>query len=164
MKADEVVQVRGPSLSIVTASWPVVVVTLPSAFDDAQAEQLIEVSGELFSRRQRFAMITDSRRLKTVPSAMQRRKLGEWLVRPEQLEHQRRWSVGNATVVDNPLVRGSLQAVYWIWTPPNPQHVTGDLDEAWAFVGGKLAAQGIELPHPLEQLRAIAERELARSR
>jgi hypothetical protein len=128
------VKARRQSLSIVTASWPVVVVTLPSAFDDAQIAQLIEATDGLFARRERFAMITDSRSLETVPSALERRRLGEWLMRPEQLEQQRRWSVGNATVVDNPLVRGSLQAVYWIWSAPNPQHVARDLEIGRAHV------------------------------
>jgi hypothetical protein len=152
------------TISIATGSWPVVVVTMPSELTDAGTQKLIAASDALFARRQRFAMITDTRRLSRVPGARERRKLGEWLVRPEQLENQRRWSVGNATVIDNPLVRGGLQAVYWVWSAPNPQLVVATVDEAWAFVAAKLAERGVELPQPLDQLRLAAERELAPGR
>lgn len=145
---------------ILTASWPVVILALPPAMNEDTMRELVRQMEALYARRQRYALITDTRRLVSVPGAKERKLLTDWLTRPDQIENQRTWNVGSSTIVPNALLRGALQAIYWVWTAPNPQHVAGHLDDAWRFCIDALTKQGVPLPAPSVELRRTADREL----
>jgi hypothetical protein len=151
-------------LLLVTSGWPIAILSPPAVLDGTWLTQLDTHVKACFARRERYAVITDLRPLKAFPDARERRALAAWAGRPEQAELQKRWNVCSSTIVRNALVRGGLQALFWLWTPATPQHVAGDLDEAWAWCVRELERQARPLPAPAETLRVAAFAELARRR
>lgn len=144
-------------VTVVTAAWPVAILVLPERIDEPAVRELIRLMDELYARGTRYALITDTRPLATIPGALERKLLTDWLTRPEQIENQRRWNVGASTIVGNALMRGALQAIYWVWTPPNPQHAARDLDDSFAYCVGMLEKAGVPLPSSAAELRRAAD-------
>jgi hypothetical protein len=145
---------------ILTGAFPVVLIVCPPRWADGWVEDLDRQVSELFGRKERYALIIDATRITGVPSAKDRKHLTDWLTRPEHLARQRRWNVGSSTILSNALIRGALQAIYWVWTPPAPQHAARDIDDAWAWSLEKLRAEGIPLPKPEAELLDQVRREL----
>jgi hypothetical protein len=146
-------------------AWPVVVLVCPTRVDLAWVHGLDAQFGPVFARREVFAVITDTRPIATLPSAVERRALIAWTSRADHLENQKRWNAGSSTIVGNAVVRGTLQALYWFWTPPAPQHVGRDFADAWAWCVEKLRSRNVPLPVPEHELkrRAEAERRVRRT-
>jgi len=142
--------------TLVLASWPVAILVLPEQLDEGAVRDLMAQMDGLYARRQLYALITDTRRLGTVPRALERKLITDWLTRPDQIANQQQWNVGASTIVSNALVRGALQAIYWVWTPPNPQHAARDLDEAWTYCVRMLDQRRVPLGRPADELRRIA--------
>ena len=145
---------------VVTSTFPVVLILCPPQWGEGWVEDLDRQVGELFARKERYALIIDALHVAGVPSAKDRKHLTDWLTRPELLARQRRWNVGSSTILSSPLARGALQAVYWVWTPPAPQHAARDLDDAWRWCLEKLRAERIALPRPEAELFDEVRREL----
>jgi hypothetical protein len=150
------------STVVVTASWPVVVLVCPPIFEPRWVERLGTSFEDVFARRTEFALVTDTSAVKAIPSARERKLLGEWANRPDQLALQKKYNVGSSTIVKNALMRGTLQALYWLWTPAAPQHASRDFDDAWGWCLGMLEKRGVALPSPAGELRRAAERDMAK--
>lgn len=146
---------------LVVASWPMVVLVLPPALAPTWIDELDAKLDEVFARSRRYAMIIDTRPLLQVPEAAERRAIVNWLCRPSFLLNQGKWNVGSSTIVPNAALRGALQALYWLWTPPAPQHAAGGLDEAWAWCTERLAQTNIDFPDPARS-RALADEAVTR--
>lgn len=149
---------------VVTSTFPVVLIVCPTQWGEGWVEDLDHQVSELFARNQRYALIVEASRVSGVPSAKDRKHLTDWLRRPEHLARQRRWNVGSSTIITNALVRGALQAIYWVWSAPAPQHAARDLDEAWRWCIEKLNAEKIPLPRPEAELLEEVRRELRLAR
>jgi hypothetical protein len=151
-----------PATIVVTSSWPLVVLVCPSVLDARWVDQLGPSFEDVFARKQPFALITDSSALRSVPAARERRLLADWAGRPDQLALQKQFNVGSSTIVKNAIMRGTLQALYWLWTPPAPQHAARDFDEAWTWCLAMLEKRSIPFPTPPREMRRLAERDVAR--
>lgn len=149
---------------LVTSAWPVAVLSCPAQLDARWVSDLDAEVGRLFARQEPFAFITDTSPVRAMPGAVERRMLADWAARPEQVALQKRWNVGSATIVKGTMMRGALQALYWFWTPPCPQHAARDLDDAWAWSLRMLAERGVALPRPAGELRTLLDRELGARR
>jgi hypothetical protein len=149
-----------PHAHVITSSWPVVVIVGPAHWEAGWVQDLDKQMGALFARRERFAIITDTRPITSVPGAAERKPLTEWLRRPEHLRNQARWNVGSATLMTSAVMRGALQAIYWVWTPASPQMAAKDLDEAWNWCVELLQKEQIAFPQPPSDLRELALREM----
>lgn len=141
-------------------AWPVALLVLPASIGPDDVREMIELVERLYAKKERYALITDTRPVTAIPGARERRMLGEWLSQPDQIENQRLWNVGSSTIMSNTLIRGGLQALYWLWTPPNPQHAARDLPEAFAFCVSKLTDARVRLPVSAAELEARAARAL----
>lgn len=130
-----------------------------AAIDDMNAKM-----DELFAKKETFALVTDARLVTTLPNAGERKALGDWLNRPEQQEQLRRYSAGSSTILTSGLVRGALQAIYWLWTPPNPQHAAADLEGAVDFCFRSLEKRGIAHAQERPAVQAVFGQEIAKWR
>lgn len=111
-------------------SWPLVVVRFPpSASSDEDIEQHIADQRRLLSRRQRFVQIIDASHAPVI-SARQRKRFSEWI--EESKLESKRYCLGLAAVVPNPIVRGAMQAVLWLVTPPMPVKMFARIEECAA--------------------------------
>ncbi|MBX7196148.1 MAG: hypothetical protein K1X94_29095 [Sandaracinaceae bacterium] len=154
---------RKQQLTVVTLTWPVVLMVLPAVVTDHEIRALIEATESVYARGERFAMIVDTRATRSVPGALERKLLIDWLGRPEHAETLKRLSVASVTVVESALVRGSLQAILWLWSPPNPHSVAHDLDEATRYVSERLGREGLSTLG-MDDLRRTLDREVAQQR
>lgn len=145
---------------ILVGGFPIVVLACPAHIDEAWVESLGAEVRRLYARRERYAFITDTTRVAALPGARERRMLADWAASPDELASQKTWSVGSATIIRSTVVRGAMQALWWFWTPPTPQHVARDLDDAWAFCLSMLEKERIALPRPAPELLARVRAEL----
>lgn len=147
-----------------SSAWPILSMVCPQRIDARWIEEVQADFRDVFVRERRFALVTDTAAIQSVPGARERKLLGEWANRPEQLALQKQFNVGSSTIITSPLIRGMLQALYWIWTPATPQHVSGGFDESWTWCLQALDARGVTLPAPAHELRAKAEQEMRSAR
>jgi len=150
------------STVVVTASWPVLVLVCPPKFEAAWVDEVSRSFEHVFARKEPFALITDSSAVASIPSARERKLLADWASRPDQLRLQKEYNVGSSTIVKNAVMRGTLQALYWLWTPASPQHASKDLDEAWDWCIAMLEKRNVSLNGTSRELRRIADREIAK--
>ena len=147
---------------VIDATWPIVVLVLPSRIDQSFVHLLDTSFARVFARKQRFALITDTRPVIDLPKAKERKLLTDWASRPDQLLNQKTWNAGSSTIVQNAIFRAVLQGLYWVWTPTSPQHAARDEDEAFVWCVQLLAKEGIPLPITENAMREILRREMAR--
>jgi hypothetical protein len=146
---------------VIATAWPVVLMVCPPELSSGWLEALDAGFAAAFAREQPFAVLADTSRMTSIPSARDRARMAEWASKPAHIELQKRYCVGTATIVQNALMRGTMQAIFWLYTPPAPQNAVRDFDEAWRWCIGKLETRGVDLPSPAADLRRIAVRELA---
>ena len=147
---------------MVTASWPVLVLVCPPTFAPSWIAELESSFTEVFARDEPFALVTDTSAVNSIPNARDRKLLTTWANRPDQLALQKRLNVGSSTIVKNAVLRGTLQALYWLWTPAAPQHAARDFDDAWGWCLAMLEKREVKLPMPERELRRLADRDVAR--
>jgi hypothetical protein len=148
---------------IIDATWPIVVLVMPQRFDEALVQTLDLDFAKIFARKQRFALITDSRPVVELPKARERKMITDWASRPDQVVNQKTWNAGSSTIVQNALFRTVLQGFYWVWTPGSPQHAARDVDDAFTWCVQLLEKEKIPLSMTEAAMREILRREMARS-
>lgn len=67
-----------------------------------------------------------------VSPPMQRRRQADWIARNERV--LRRDFAACAIVLDNPLLRGAVTAIFWISPLPLPTHIAASRQEAQGFL------------------------------
>jgi hypothetical protein len=135
-----------------TQGWPVVVISFPPAFSDADLEEHLSECERLLRREQQFYCIRDLTRVKHVPTATMRRSAATW----EQANRAAlgRLLIGVANVSASTLVRGAMTAMRWITPSPFPETTVSTLQEAqrWGearyIERGLAVPQGLKLPSP----------------
>jgi hypothetical protein len=152
-----------PEPIVGVSSWPIAVLSCPPQFTSDWVGTLDREVRALFARRERFALITDTSAVASIPGARERKQLAEWAQQPEQLALQKKWNVGSSTIVKNAMIRGSLQALYWFWTPGCPQHAARDFHDAWTWCLKQAESAGLAM-RPAAELEALALAELRQRR
>jgi len=112
---------------------------------------MFDVYEEAYTRRERFAVLNDSTRMRGAPSAAIRRRIAELAKAHE--EQSGRWVVHSATVVTNPVFRGVLTALNWLSPPVYRQTVHGERQGAVAALIRSLEEEGIPLSRALRSYR-----------
>jgi hypothetical protein len=135
-------------------AWPLVITTSPPAPGPESIDTLVAYFDVCFQRRERFALVTDSRQVVTMPDAIWRKRLADWMNEPTFRQRSARYNVGSAVVLTSGPVRATLTAVTWLWKPPTPQHYCSSMDDAVAWCVGKLEAAGIAINAPIRALQA----------
>ena len=124
--------------------WPLVVVTFPDRrVSDDEFRAFIDDQRAFVSRREPHVVIADVRHAKVI-SAAQRRPVAAWLAEAEPVS--REFTLAMAIVVDNPMMRGGIAAVFWLKEPPVPTKAVGSMQEALDHVLGVLHEKGIAAP------------------
>lgn len=112
----------------------------PDNASDAEVRAFIDEQRRLLERKQRFAMLVDASRL-TSSSAAQRRMYADWMRESEA--PSKLYCLGMAVVMSSPIIRGAMQAVLWLFSPPVPIEVFARSDEARARIDEWLRAAGL---------------------
>lgn len=109
--------------------WPIAVIDLGDSDGPMITALLQKVDELVIARREPYIMVTDARRMTSVPSADVRKAIAAWM----QKNARGHTSLGAVTILQSALVRGALTAVYWVFQPPNPQGIAADWTEAHAW-------------------------------
>jgi hypothetical protein len=110
--------------------------------------------------RRAYLIIAAQGELRPPPEV--RKLQAEWM--EEHRDLIARNSLGIGFVIDNPLVRGALTAIFWVTRPPVPYKVHPTIAEALAHAVQVCQAEGLELPDEALRPDAAQRAELALAR
>lgn len=118
-----------------SSRFPLVLVTVTGEITERDVDQLDADFEHVFAHHRRFAIVTHSTIVR-FPSTNVRERIAAWANRPDVHAATCLLNVGHAYVVGNPIVRGSMTAILWLWDPPNPQFAAATFEEGvdWALV------------------------------
>lgn len=106
--------------------WPLVVIDVGDAKREDYQALFDAVDRMVIAKKQPYVMITDTRRVTQIPGADVRKTMADWM-KKNAVGHT---SLGAVTIIKSSLVRGAMTALYWVFTPPNPQGIAADWTEA----------------------------------
>lgn len=144
--------------------WPLVIVTMPQQVDMESLPHLAHFYEQCFARRERFACVTDTSPLRSIPNAVWRRKLADWLNAPAFREKNRLYNVGSATILTWAPARATLTAIQWLWVPPSPQYYAADLRSAVDWCVARLQAEKVPVSFRLADLHTSLHKPVASDR
>jgi hypothetical protein len=151
----------GAHVDVDCSKWPLVIATCPHELNLDSIGTLTRAFDECFARRERFALITDTRPLTRLPDAIWRRTLGDWLNEPVFRLRTGRYNVGSATIFTSRLTRSTMTAILWVWKPPAPQFAASNMVEAADWCCDMLTRAKVPMSPELD---AWHERERERER
>ena len=119
------------SIDVDESRLPLLMVTFRGNSTNEEFEEYLRLLDVNLDRRQATAVVVDSRHATLIPAA-QRRRQAEWL--ETRKSDMRRYLKGTAFVIENPLIRGGLTAIFWLSRLDTPYVVFGTLRAAenWA--------------------------------
>lgn len=123
--------------------WPLVDVSFHGNLVDADFERYLAFLERCHSKRQTWALLLDGTNVRGV-SAMQRRRMADFLHDHEELA--RRHCAGTAFVLDSPLVRGTLTAIFWFQKQPTPYVIVGRREQALSWLFEQIDKHGASAP------------------
>jgi hypothetical protein len=130
-------------LQILESAWPVVLVDCPERLSRETVTTLADAFDRIFDRREKFAVMVDTSRVRHVPDAPWRKAMAEWMNDEAFKAKQSRYNVGSANVLRSAPMRGALTALNWLWKPPTPQGYPADLLEAVDWCIARLGEHGV---------------------
>jgi hypothetical protein len=131
--------------------WPLLVLIADDDPTDEDIDGMFRQYEAVFARKERFAALTDARRVRKIPNAIMRAKIGAWVQNKAPLVLE--FSVGHATVITNPIARGGMTAINWLHKATVPQAYFGTMLGACDWCIGQLRAGGVPLSPALETYR-----------
>jgi hypothetical protein len=117
-------------------TWPVVLITHVGEVSDLEVDTQLAEADAIFARRERHAIVFDSRHAGKVSPYM-RDRTKAWLGAHE--EQMRQFTVGNAFVFSSPALRFLLSTMLLFSRHRVPHKVCSSLDEATRWAVQQLA-------------------------
>lgn len=113
--------------------YPLIIVTAEREMTERDVDALDAAFDEVFARGGRFAIVTRPS-LSKFPSSNVRARIAAWGNRPDVRSATGLLNVGHAYVLESPLARGTMTAIFWVWDPPNPQYAAPTFEDGldWA--------------------------------
>jgi hypothetical protein len=141
-------------MQIDESAWPLVVMTVLAAPEMATLEAMSVYFDRCFERREPYALVTDARLIQTMPGAIWRKRLLDWIDDPNFRDRNKRYNVGSATIFATAPVRAALTALHWLWRPSSPQYYAADLPDAVEWCVRQLEGARVPLTEGVRDLRA----------
>lgn len=134
-----------------TELFPVVVIEFYTNDDEGLLAGFRD-SERLMMQGRPWIVLRDLRSLRQMPTAKQRRLAAEWTAKHHDV--LKRLCVAAVSIIPNPLLRGALQAIYWLTPPPMPEHVVATMEDALRMIERIGAESGLPVARAVEALRA----------
>lgn len=138
-------------MHLVSETFPLLVLVLPQRFDAQSVHQMAELYEPYFARGERYAAVSLQPPGGVAPGPAERKLITDWVDSPRVRRLTEQLCVASATVVANPLARGVLTAMLWVWKPATPVHPVSSLDEGVDHCLRKL--RDADVPIPLAETR-----------
>src|SRR5690349_19932835 len=133
-------------MRIVDFAFPLVATISPMKWDEGAVRKMAEAYDGFFDRGSPFAVITHTPDGAGMPGARERKMITAWTNTPRVKEMSAKLCVGSATVLSNPLMRGALTAMLWVWTPTSPMKSVATPEEAFEWCWEQMRQAGMPLP------------------
>src|SRR5512138_3237773 len=117
-------------------SWPLVAIKFPSSLNDEEMTVYIGELKRLRERREAYAFVIDTSG-SALPTARQRKLQADSIAEGNPLA--RRYLRGIAFIVDSPIRRGILTAIFWLTKPDWRYQIFYDSGEAVTWARAVLA-------------------------
>lgn len=138
------------TISCDDSRWPLVEVAFKGNLRDDDFDGYLTFLERCHSRRQTWALLLDGTSVRGV-SALQRKRMADFLHEHEALA--RRHCAGTAFVIDSPLLRGTLTAIFWFQKQPTPYVVVARREQAVAWLQEQVAKHAGAVAPALQQQR-----------
>jgi hypothetical protein len=138
-------------MHLVSETFPLLVLVLPQRFDAEAVQRMAELYEPYFARSERYAVVSLQPPGSEAPGPAERKLITEWVDSPRVRRLTEQLCVASATVVSNPIARGALTAMLWVWKPATPVQPVSNLDEGVNHCLNKLRLA--EVPIPLAEPR-----------
>jgi hypothetical protein len=136
--------------------WPLILVTNPRSFDEPAIRAMNDQYERIWARGERYAIVSQIEAAAGPTNARGRKLLAEWAGQSRVRRMTRELCVGSATIVPNPIARGGLTALLWLWSPPAPHQTVATVEEAVDWCLARIAAEGLQLLRPTSEVRRAA--------
>ncbi len=133
-------------------AWPLVVMTCPGDMDGTVGP-IRAFFETVHARKERFAILVDTRPVQTMPGPGWRRELTDWTRHPLVQMRSANYNVATAVVVPSSLARGVLTAIGWLWKPASPVKGFPVQGEAVTWCCDLLVKAGVPLSPNLVELQ-----------
>lgn len=127
---------------------------MPLTYDKESVQKLIAGYEQMFDREQKYALLTVMPVGGETPDARTRKLIADWASLPRSSRLTARLCVGAATLLTNPIFRGALTAMYWLYKPPCPQRASPNLEDALTWLTERCVAEKVSMPLTGATLRA----------
>ncbi len=117
--------------------WPLCVCAFSGKLDDRDFDRYLAFLAHCHERREVWGLVIDACAVRSV-SAQQRRRMADFLKTHEVLA--RRYCAGTAFVIDSPLARGTLTAIFWFQRQPTPYIVVAQREQATSWLAHQIDA------------------------
>jgi len=139
------------------SAWPLILGTCPARLGDTSVQALGAFFDDVHARKERFALIIDTRPLRAMPDARWRKEIAAWASSPKVQGHGLRYNAGTAVITSSMLTRGIFVAIGWLWQPSSPVRAIATVHEAAGWCSDQLARAGVLLgPKARERLASLA--------
>lgn len=152
LKTSPLISTAEPRVRFVEDCFPLLLCIGPRHFDDAAMAEMAAGYERYFVRGERYSLISCSPR-DSVTGARERKLISDWASTPRVREKSRELCVGSATVVRNPLARGALTAILWVWKPSSPHEAVSTPEEGIDYCLGRIQNAGLSLPRSAANVR-----------
>jgi hypothetical protein len=143
-------------LSFDESAWPLVVATCPESLATESVEHLVGVFERIHAQKELFALVVDTRPVKTMPGATWRKDIVRWAGDSRVQANSGRYNVGTAVVLTSTVTRGIFTALGWVWKPASPLFPAASLSDAVVWCCDALAGKGVPRSTRLIELREAA--------
>ena len=137
-------------------TFPLLLQVGPHRYDAAEVASMAEQFEPYFQRGLRYASLYVQPPDAVNPGAHERKLITEWSDSPRVREFTRTLCVGTAVVLPNPIFRGALTAMMWLWKPVVHIEAVESVSEGIDYCLKCLEKADIPLPRAAGALRLEA--------
>jgi hypothetical protein len=143
-------------MRVLGETFPLLISVGPQRYDAAVVARMAEQFEPFFQQGKRYSVLYVQPRGAVNPGAHERKLITDWSDSPRVREFTEKLCVGTAVVLPNPILRGALTAMMWVWKPVvriDPvDSVTAGIERCLK----NLATAGVALPRSAAALRLEA--------
>ena len=133
--------------------FPLLVTIGPKRWDPGEIEQMTQGFERYFVRGERYATLHVSPKDADAVGANDRKLIVDYANNPRVKEFSKKLCVASATVIENTLMRGTLTAIQWFWTPAAPFKAVANVEAGVDYCLDALARARLPLPRSAAAIR-----------
>jgi hypothetical protein len=140
-------------LRFIEDCFPLLVTVGPKRWDPGEIEQMTHGFERYFVRGDRYATLFVSPKGADAVGAKERKLIVDYANNPRVKEYSKKLCVASATVIENTLMRGTLTAIQWFWTPAAPFKAVASVEAGLHYCLDELDRARIPLPRSAAALQ-----------